>query len=57
MTRHLHVEDNEDNVYLMTRKLSCKGYDVIVASDGGLDVEMTQREHPSAYTHGIERLN
>ncbi len=34
MTKILYVEDNEDNVYMLTRRLERKGFEVIVANDG-----------------------
>ena len=47
LTRILYVEDNDDNVYMLTRRLRRKGYDVIVASDGEKGVEMACAEAPS----------
>ena len=46
MTKILYVEDNEDNIYMLTRRLSRKGYEVIVATDGAKGVEMAQSEGP-----------
>lgn len=45
MTRILYVEDNEDNVYMLKRRLERAGFEVIVASDGeqGLAVASDQR--------------
>ena len=34
MRRILYVEDNEDNVYMLSRRLRKYGYNVLVASDG-----------------------
>jgi two-component system cell cycle response regulator DivK len=34
MTRILYVEDNEDNVYMLTRRLQEHGYEISVARDG-----------------------
>ena len=42
----LYVEDNEDNVYMLTRRLSRKGYDIIVAGDGAEGVAMARSEKP-----------
>lgn len=39
MARILYVEDNEDNVYMLTRRLAKKGYSVEVAGDGALGVQ------------------
>ena len=47
MTKILYVEDNEDNIYMLTRRLSRKGYEVIVATDGAKGVEMAQSEGPA----------
>lgn len=38
MTRILYVEDNEDNIYMLTRRLGKKGYEVEVARDGAAGV-------------------
>ena len=38
MARILYVEDNEDNVYMLTRRLTKKGYSVEVAADGAQGV-------------------
>lgn len=38
MTRILYVEDNEDNVYMLTRRLAKRGYEVEVAGDGAAGV-------------------
>jgi CheY-like chemotaxis protein len=34
MTRILYIEDNEDNVYMLSRWLKRQGFDVTVAPDG-----------------------
>lgn len=46
MTRILYVEDNEDNVYMLTQRLTRHGFDVSIASDGAQGVEMARREKP-----------
>lgn len=46
MPRILYVEDNEDNVYMLRRRLAKHGYDVIVAGDGAQGVAAAQREKP-----------
>lgn len=38
MPRILYVEDNEDNVYMLTHRLAKRGYDVEVAGDGAAGV-------------------
>lgn len=45
--RILYVEDNEDNVYMLERRLRRRGYDVIVAPDGEKGVEMARTDAPS----------
>ena len=45
--RILYVEDNEDNVYMLERRLRRKGYDVIVAPDGEKGIEMARTDAPS----------
>jgi CheY-like chemotaxis protein len=47
MTRILYVEDNEDNVYMLTNRLTRKGYDVVVARDGQQGVNMSEVENPA----------
>ena len=47
MTKILYVEDNEDNVYMLTRRLSRKGYDIIAAGDGAKGIEMARAELPA----------
>ena len=47
MTRILYVEDNDDNVYMLTRRLRRKGYDVLVATDGEEGIEKARADAPS----------
>ena len=42
----LYVEDNPDNVYMLTRRLKKKGFKVLVAEDGQQGVEMALSELP-----------
>jgi two-component system, cell cycle response regulator DivK len=42
----LYVEDNDDNIYLLTRRLSRKGFDVVIAKDGQSAIEMALKEKP-----------
>ena len=37
MPKILYVEDNEDNVYMLRRRLAKHGYEMIVAGDGERD--------------------
>ncbi len=46
MVKILYVEDNEDNIYMLTRRLSRKGYDVVVATDGEKGIQMAKSEKP-----------
>ena len=47
MTRILYVEDNEDNVYMLSRRLTRKGFEVLVAPDGEKGVAMARSEAPA----------
>jgi len=42
----LYVEDNEDNVYMLARRLRRHGFEVIVAADGARGVDAARRERP-----------
>jgi two-component system cell cycle response regulator DivK len=46
MTKILYVEDNEDNIYMLRRRLERLGYDVVVARDGVQGLTMAQAEAP-----------
>ena len=46
MTKILYVEDNEDNVYMLSRRLKRKGFEIVVAVDGEQGVEMASSEKP-----------
>jgi len=46
MAKILYVEDNEDNVYMLSRRLKRRGHEVIVAGDGQLGIEMARAEQP-----------
>jgi CheY-like chemotaxis protein len=46
MTRILYVEDNEDNVYMLRRRLERKGLEVVVANDGKAGIAAAERERP-----------
>jgi CheY-like chemotaxis protein len=47
VTKILYVEDNDDNIYMITRRLGRKGYEVIVAKDGEEGIAMARSEAPS----------
>ena len=34
MAKILYIEDNEDNIYMVSRRLRRKGYEVLIARDG-----------------------
>ena len=46
MTKILYAEDNEDNIYLLTRRLSRKGFEVVVAKDGQEALDVARAEQP-----------
>jgi CheY-like chemotaxis protein len=46
MTRILYVEDNDDNVYVISHRLGRAGFTVLVARDGEQGVAMARDEHP-----------
>ncbi len=46
MPRILLVEDNEMNRDMLSRRLTRKGFEVVIATDGQQGVEMTQSESP-----------
>ena len=46
MSKILYVEDNEDNIYMLSRRLKRKGFDLIIARDGEEGVEAAEKEVP-----------
>lgn len=46
MKKILYVEDNEDNIYMLTNRLTRKGYEIVIATDGEQGVKMSQSERP-----------
>ena len=46
MPKVLYVEDNEDNIYMLTRRLKQQGFEVLVARDGEEGVAMAAAEAP-----------
>jgi CheY-like chemotaxis protein len=42
----LYVEDNDDNVYMLQRRLTRVGFTVVIAKDGAEGVAMAGVEHP-----------
>jgi CheY-like chemotaxis protein len=47
MARILYVEDNEDNIYMLSTRLKRKGYEVIVATDGEQGVARARSDAPA----------
>ena len=47
MATILLVEDNEMNYDMLSRRLRRKGYDVLIATDGQMGVEMARAEMPA----------
>ncbi|HEX5855972.1 MAG TPA: response regulator, partial [Thermoanaerobaculia bacterium] len=46
MSRILLVEDNEMNRDMLSRRLLRKGYEVVIAADGGEGLEKARAESP-----------
>ena len=46
MKKILYVEDNEDNIYMLKRRLTKKGFDVVIAENGQIGVDLSQSEDP-----------
>ena len=42
----LYVEDNDDNVYMLVRRLRRQGFEVVVAPDGAQGVEAARQHRP-----------
>ena len=47
MTKILYVEDNEDNVFMLTRRLARRGYEVLVAGDGEQGLTAATEQQPA----------
>ena len=47
MIRVLYIEDNEDNIFLFTRRLGKRGYEVLIARDGAAGLSMARSEDPT----------
>jgi two-component system cell cycle response regulator DivK len=47
MAKILYVEDNEDNVYMLRRRLQRKGHEVLVAGDGAQGIASAVAERPA----------
>jgi len=47
VARILYVEDNEDNIYMLSTRLQRKGYEVIVATDGEQGLARARSDAPA----------
>jgi CheY-like chemotaxis protein len=46
MTRVLYVEDNDDNIYMLSRRLTRRGFEVLLARDGAEGIAMVREAAP-----------
>ena len=47
MVKILYVEDNEDNLYMLSNRLKRRGYEVVSARDGEQGIAMAASEAPA----------
>jgi two-component system cell cycle response regulator DivK len=47
MAKILYVEDNEDNIYMLTNRLSRRGHEVLIARNGQEGIDLAHREMPA----------
>jgi CheY-like chemotaxis protein len=47
MVKILYVEDNEDNLYMLSNRLQRRGYEVVLARDGEEGISKARSEEPS----------
>jgi two-component system, cell cycle response regulator DivK len=47
MVKILYVEDNEDNIYMLSSRLARRGYEVVSAKDGEQGIAMARTEAPA----------
>jgi two-component system, cell cycle response regulator DivK len=47
MAKILYVEDNEDNLYMLSNRLTRRGYEVVSARDGEQGIAMAGSEAPA----------
>jgi two-component system cell cycle response regulator DivK len=47
MVKILYVEDNEDNLYMLSNRLTRRGYEVVSARDGQQGIAMAESEVPA----------
>ena len=46
MKKILYVEDNEENIYMLSRRLKKKGFDILIARDGEEGIDLAKAEKP-----------
>ena len=46
MIKILYVEDNEENIYMLSRRLKKKGFEIVIARDGEEGIALAQNESP-----------
>ena len=46
MIKILYVEDNEENIYMLSRRLKKKGFEIVIARDGEEGIALAQDESP-----------
>jgi two-component system cell cycle response regulator DivK len=54
MIKILYIEDNDDNVYMLTRRLWKRGFEIKVAADGKQGMEMARAERPDLILMDLE---
>ncbi|HEY5209984.1 MAG TPA: response regulator [Stellaceae bacterium] len=47
MAKILYVEDNEDNIYMLTNRLTRRGHEMVIARDGQEGFDTAHRELPA----------
>jgi two-component system cell cycle response regulator DivK len=47
MVKILYIEDNEDNIYVVSRRLQRKGYEVLIARDGAEGLVLAKNRAPA----------
>ncbi len=47
MVKILYVEDNDDNLYMLSSRLARRGYEVVSAKDGEQGIAMASSEAPA----------
>ena len=54
MVKILYVEDNEDNLYMLSNRLTRRGYEVVSARDGQQGIAMAEQRGAGSHSHGFE---